>query len=719
MKLFGIAASMLVSLALVSPTWADVRTLPFSFKLVPPTDRTYTTFGQAVAVDGSAIIVVAAYEGGQAALLYRQTSGRWNYSRVLTSVAGPSVRTSVRMKNAIAAVQFGDAIFIFEYSGDDYVAGPSAAPIRHPGGLAISGNSILIGGDDCDYDAVVYQKGGDGNWGITGRLDDNAGACSPQGLDVELNYDYALLRVPSTNQVHAWRRNGTALAWVRAGDLNVPADIPTFDAPAALQNSTAVAPGSIVFRRSGTTWTQQGVVMPVDYAMGTTPVHDLKYRDGVLVTTEFWPRGFPAHPNAYLETSPGKFEHFAILKTELNTTMNLDLSGRTVVAATEASTGVRDVLVFVLPPELKAPLPLSNDFEDQDISDFTFLTLSGSGQYTLTARGTDDVLDMNHSTGGLGIALMEKSETSGRQHVEADIKPTFALTRGWVGLVARYVDANNYYYVTIHRDNSLNIGRRLNGVDTMIKGGWAMGDQTSHVSLTVDGANISVTAEGMPYGQYRSETTQVTDTTLRHGRAGLVTYAARADFDDVNFSATDPIRLVDKWRDGYGFDFGQPFITRGGNWQPVEDQGETLAISQLDLSGYALATLGTPVESQEILVTARLDSFGSSGEGAWLGLLGRYVDPNNYYYVALRNSNQLLIRKRVNGVSTTLASASLTAAPAYLYTLKFRLVDDLLQVFHGAQVVASAHDSDIKSGRYGVGTYRAAATFYEVRVSQP
>jgi hypothetical protein len=223
----------------------------------------------------------------------------------------------------------------------------------------------------------------------------------------------------------------------------------------------------------------------------------------------------------------------------------------------------------------------------------------------------------------------------------------------------------------------------------------------------------------MRYGQYAIETTQTTDTTLRHGRAGLVTYAARADFDDVNFSATDPSRLVDKWSDGYGFDFGQPFITRGGNWQPVEDQGETIAISQRDLSGYALATLGTPVESQEIFVTVRLDSFGSSGEGAWIGLLGRYVDPNNYYYVALRNSNQLLIRKRVNGVSTTLASASLTAAPTYLYALKFRLVDDLLQVFHGAQVVASAHDSDIKRGRYGIGTYRGAATFYEVRVTQP
>ena len=53
----------------------------------------------------------------------------------------------------------------------------SAAPIRHHGGLAISGNSVLIGGNNCDYDAVIYQKNTAGSWAITGRIDDNQGEC--------------------------------------------------------------------------------------------------------------------------------------------------------------------------------------------------------------------------------------------------------------------------------------------------------------------------------------------------------------------------------------------------------------------------------------------------------------------------------------------------------------------------------------------------------------
>lgn len=716
MKALRVLAGTLASLALLGPAWADVRTLHFTQLLAPPPNQTFTVWGQAVAIDGNSILVVAAYEGGQAALLYQtEGNGNWTYRRVLTSVAGPLVRTSVRMKSGIAAVQFGNAISIFERSGTDYVPGRSAAPIRHPGGVAISGNSILIGGDNCDYDAVVYQKGADGNWSITGRLDDNAGECQPEGLSVELNYDYALLRVPSSHEARAWRRNGTALAWIPAGTLTVPPDVEVSDAPFALQKSTAVSPGSVVFRRSGTTWTQQGIVKPVNYGNGTTPAYDLTYRDGVLLTTEIVPNGTPANPYVYLETSPGEFEHVAILNDFYAATLDLDLSGRTVVSATqELYSGRRNVQLFSLPTQLEAPLPILNDFEDHDLSDFTF----SGGQYALATRGTDDVLAQNSGT-GLAVALMDGSEASGRQRVDADITPTFSATGGWVGLVARYVDADNYYYVAIRRDNSFGVYRRLNGVDTLIADGTSLGVRPTHVSLTVDSTGVHVVVKRQDNSLNEQDFATATDTTLRHGRAGLATYRTRADFDDVHFTATVPINLVLKDADTYGFDFGRPFTERGGNWQVEEnEEGDAIALSQLDLGGYALATIGTPVATQDISTFVRIDSFGSSQQGAWVGLLARYVDAGTYYYVAVRNSNQILIRKKVNGVITTLASANMTATPGEFYRLRFRVVDDVLQVFNGSLLVASAHDSEIQSGQYGIGTYRAAARFSNFRVEQ-
>ena len=179
MKAFrGISlASLALSFALSTPALAEVRSIDPAQTLARPGGPAFTYWGQDVAIDGAHIIVLGAYDGGQQALLYQRiSSGQWIFRRALVTWTGAYVRTGLAMKNGIAAVQFGDQISLFEVSGGDYVPARSVAPIRHHGGLAISGNSVLIGGNNCDYDAVVYQKNTAGSWAITGRIDDNQGA---------------------------------------------------------------------------------------------------------------------------------------------------------------------------------------------------------------------------------------------------------------------------------------------------------------------------------------------------------------------------------------------------------------------------------------------------------------------------------------------------------------------------------------------------------------
>jgi hypothetical protein len=266
MKAFRLGLFALASLALLSPAWSDVRTLRPVQTLAQPPGLPLTYFGLGVAIDGPHLIVLSSkYEGeesaAQYALLYRRGSnGAWSFRRILQSYAGPSVRMDVRMKNGLAVVQFGDQQTIYEYSGGDYVAGQSATPIRHPGHVAISGNSILIGGDNCTYDGVVYQKGAKGVWGITGRMNDNENNCDLEGFDgvpVELNYDYALIGGNLRTGVHAWRRNGTALNWLPAGIITKPLDTRYSGGALGLQGATAVTSIHEVFRRSGTNWIQQ------------------------------------------------------------------------------------------------------------------------------------------------------------------------------------------------------------------------------------------------------------------------------------------------------------------------------------------------------------------------------------------------------------------------------------------------------------------------------
>ena len=695
-----------------------MRYLYPSQTLPKPTNPSYQHFGVGVAINGPYIIVLAIndFTGPNshtyAALLYRRSSstGKWEYRRTLLTATGSFARVEVRMKNGIAAVQLGGNVSLFEYTGGDYVPARVAAPINHPGGVAISGDSVLIGGDGCDYDAVVYQKGTDNTWRITGRLDDNMGSdCDVWGTEVTLNYDYALLRFHYGDVTTAWRRNGTALDWVPAGVLNLPPDVGNSDRPYALQGATAVGNNGYVFRRSGTsTWIPKGRALSVDNDNSYGITFEAVYRDGVLVTSES-ARYVPSL-RAYLETSPGQFANVASLQTS-DTVWAHDISGRTVVAVARDGQATRwDVEVFTLPTQLRVPQPLVNDFEDRNVSDLTF----NSGQFALATRGSDDVLAQNSSS-TLAIALVNDTDWTDYQRIEADITPAFGAGDSWAGVVARYVDANNYYFAVLRANNAYGIYKRVNGVNTLLHEGAT---SPGRFGLIVDGNNIFLST-----GDGRQILPGVTDDSLTHGRAGLITWQARADFDDVHVASAEEYVLFDR---EYGFganDYESGLDEISGNWVVIQvsDDEESYidGLAQWDSSGSAVAIIGTPVQNQEINARMRVDAFAASQQGAWFGLLARYVDARNHYYVTVRSSGQVQIRKIVDGVITVLGTANFTAVLGRYYDVRFVLINDQLQLYVDGTLVAAAHDRAIASGKYGMATYRAAARWEKFWVMQP
>ena len=710
MRSLRAAIFTLACLTLLGPTRADVQTVRLSHVLAPPPGQTFTQPVRNVAIDGTSIIVLATHDGGQSALLYQRLTGssQFTYQKTLLTFVYPRERMQVRMRNGIAVVHFGDRAWIFEKVGNRYVLGQTAAPLRHPGGVAISAKSILFGGDNCDYDAVVYEKRPDGVWDITGRMDDNQGQCHPEGRAVELHYGYALLQEPGENRVDAWRRNGTALDWVPAGSqfANASAsEIPRL----ALQKSTAVTPGSLVSLREGNTWDTQSYLRPLDFGESGL-ARDVVYRDGVLLTTHAWRVPRIAKPYAYIETAPGFFEHVAILETEWKT-IDFDVSGRTVVAATEGVGGGQEAVVFVLPEPLAAPPPIPDDFENRDTSDFTF----ASGQFALAARGSNDVLAQT-STADLSVALANDSDWNNYQRIEAHIAPTFGATDGWVGLVARYTDANNYYFVAVRNNNTFGIYRRLNGVNTLLQEGTSAGPYPSRVKLIVDRANVRVEINQ----QYAAV---IADRSLTHGRAGLATFRAAADFDDVHVAATAPRLLLRNQYYPDGPDDNPtdaaPFNTIGGSWELRRDAyGFLDGFRQLDSSRTALAFIGGPARNQEIDVSLQINTFATE-TGSWVGVLGRYVDQRTHYFATLRNTGRIEIRKRVNDAQTVLASANLNVVAGQFYRLRFRLVEDQLQLWVGQALVLSARDDEIPEGQQGLATHRSTATWSQVIVTQP
>ena len=708
-------ASLALALAIATPTRADVHAITAVQKLPRPSSG-FAAWYTDIAIDGSYIIVLTSIEGSQRALLYRRSasSGQWVYRRALWTYSGPFVRSDVAMRNGIAAVQFGDEVRLFEQASGDYVRAPSTAPILHQGGLAISGNRVLVGGNDCDYDAVIYQKNAAGSWAIAGRLDDNQGQCldAYDLASVELNYDYAVLLPKYAREARAWRRNGTALDWVPSGTLVPPPEGDIFTNNFALQGATAVSPNGVVWLRTGTsTWTRQGVLTSVDRDNGDGTMFEVKYRNGVLISSES-SRGV-AYPRVYIEASPGRFEHVGGLSYH-DTIGDFDISNRTVAATVSNTTGTAsDVIVFTLPSVMRAPAPVVNNFEDRDISEFTFT----GGQFALAMRGSDDVLAQT-SSNGIAIATVDDTDWVDYQRVQADITPSFGGTGSGVGLVARYVDANNYYSVVARADQTYGIYKRVNGVDTLLHSGsfYYTTPPILHVTLIVDGNRISV-----DLGELQGTT--VTDNSLTHGRGGVATWMARADFDDVHVAATSMYGLLRRTWGYWGYDYWSGMDELSGDWvvkEVIEGPESYLAgLEQRDASGDARAVIGTPVSNQQLTALMRVDSFGAAPQAAWIGLLARYVDANNFYYVTIRNTGQIQIRRVLNGVISVLATANFAATLRQYYEVRFLLINDQLQLFVDGVPVASAHDRRIASGKYGLATYRAKANWDSFTVVQP
>ncbi len=708
-----------LSFAISAPTRADVRSIDPAQTL--PRQPGYAAWGTDLAIDGGYIIVMAFTEGSQSALLYRRSAsnGQWVYRRVLWTYSGPYVRFDVAMRNGIAAVQFGDEIRLFEQSSGDYVRASSTAPIRHQGGVAISGTRVIIGGNDCDYDAVIYEKNAAGSWAITGRIDDNQGEClaSFDLAMVDISADYAVTHFKYAREAHVWRRNGTALDWVRAGTLTFAPDEPVGDDKFAMQGATVVGPNGIVWLRTGTsTWTRQGVLTSVDREDGTGSIFNVTYRNGALISTESEHYGWV--PHVYIEASPGHFEHVASLQSYPPAIHNYDVSNGTVVATVSDPYGTPatfEVHVFTLPAQMRVPAPVVNNFEDRDASDFTFT----GGQFALAARGSDDVLAQS-ATGGLAIATVNDTDWTYYQRVEADVTTSFGGTGSWVGLVARYVDANNYYYAVVRANKTYGIYKRVNGVDTtLLERAYTTIAPTFRATLWVRGNEITV-----DFGVNQGSTPDtVTDNSLAHGRAGVATFMSRADFDDVNVAAADNYSLFSRYWGFGGSDFESDLDELSGRWQVLEisddEESALVGLAQLDTSGDARAVIGVPVANQDIYANMRVDSFGAGTQGSWFGLIARYVDANNFYYVTIRSTGQIQIRRVVNGVISVLATRNFTAVLGQYYDVRFQVIGDQLQLYVEGSLVATAHDRRIASGRYGLATYRAQANWASLSVFQP
>lgn len=720
-----IRVSVLIALLFSAAAWSRPVILQ-STESIPSPDPTYTSFGNLVAIDGDWAIITGEKIDDpndefsavtQTAYLYRRVNARWVLQRELVEVqssVGYTSRAGLAMREGIAVVRLG-GVHIFELSGGDYVARNESILSGGIGSdIDISNRRILLGSGDCAWNGVILEFSSANNrWEeVTTLPGQPKDGCDDEfyGGPVEISGDLAWV----ANAGVFLRSGGTT--WNLVPGWSLP--------PAQLSSGDTALSGTNVFR-SGSG--RHGTHVLNRDASGAWQVEDrLRIVNGMYSGGNAWEIGtegdflftanydelFELVVNVFQRRSNGRYGHAGKViprAGEGASFWGFASSGRRLLL----SNGSGAVGYLEVPATLATPAVRHSTF-NADAAGWTAV----SGQFATApaqaGSGNPGRVYRQSSVTGEAIATLDNSDWT-NQGVEADVRPTqFNGNDRWVGLATRFIDAANYYYVTARRSGNLLLRRKVNGVFT------TLASTTLPVAINTDyrlrleaaGDRLRVFVNGV-------EVLEAHDAALRHGRAALITYMAKADFDNVVVtpSPSTPV-YADRFHYFNSVDWDE---TPTGTWlAPVFDDlggGASFGLRQTSVAGDARIAVGVPTDDQVVQVTAIPRSF--AGSDRWFGVMARYMNASNYYYMTVRSSNTLSLRKLANGVVTVLATVPLTVSADSSYALRLEVVGSRLRGYVNGRLLVEATDSTHARGIGGAAMYKTSADFIDYRAYQP
>jgi hypothetical protein len=156
------------------------------------------------------------------------------------------------------------------------------------------------------------------------------------------------------------------------------------------------------------------------------------------------------------------------------------------------------------------------------------------------------------------------------------------------------------------------------------------------------------------------------------------------------------------------------WTTSGGSWSVVTDG--TKVYRQTGTSGNARALASTASWTDQA-VEARVKPLAFAGGSEFVAVLARVQSSTSYYYATLRNANKIEIKKLVSGSATLLATVDFTVNTNTWYTLRLEAQGTTLRAFVNGTLYLTASDSQFASGKIGLATYNASASFDNVAVT--
>jgi hypothetical protein len=744
MKTLLLAALAAVFACAASGVQARSLVLEETSRFQNPDPSHYESFPTAVGIDGDDAFVAMShyipapsdeyYDEQQlevAVWLFRRINGTWTPVRQIAFNHFSYYSEwdhSISMKDGIAAVNFGGGIAIFERTNGEWVQKNSVWP--GPGGeVEVDGGRIISGGSDCQWKGTLFARDAAGVWRETSTMFGEERGCDDEfsGGPVALSGGHALVlnryndttsyeRMPSVFLFRDW---GGTSGFQFAGSVYNSTFTPLGYAIALRGDEAFIAgsdaTGTHVFRNSNTgSWDRVDSLLPLDAHMGAGRTSYVR-KSELYVMTHAWSSdrlGSVIH--VFTKGTDGQYRQAATLAASSNTSVGrFAISGRRVIASCGG-----EACVFELPATLTEPTSLQDTFAGSTPAGWT---PSAGSQFAIAQSGVSRVLRQSETASTATHAALLTAANWSNEAIEADIRATaFSGNDRWFGLATRYRDASNYYYVTLRSSGTVSLRRLVNGAfATLASAPLPVAlNRTYRVRLQSIGSRHVVYVNGAPL-------LDADDRTHASGRVALLTYRTAAEFDNVVASQTPAVSL-------YASDF-EPYSPRGAPFEGVfqfnaaglwslELRGDVPNnyVRQTAVGGDARAFVGVPTDAQSVSARVRPTTFAGTGNGErWVGIMARYADSSNYYYLSVRSGNSVSLRKLTHGSVATLGSAPLAVSVGTWYALRLDAVGNQIRAYVNGELVIEATDNTHARGSAGFVTYRAAADFDDLHVVQP
>ncbi|OXM13545.1 glycoside hydrolase [Paenibacillus herberti] len=169
--------------------------------------------------------------------------------------------------------------------------------------------------------------------------------------------------------------------------------------------------------------------------------------------------------------------------------------------------------------------------------------------------------------------------------------------------------------------------------------------------------------------------------------------------------------MTDNFEDGDA----QGWTAGSGSWSVVAD-GTNVYKQSANTANEAVATRGDAAwTNYDMLADVNLKSTSNT---AATGILGRYKDNNNYYYLRLNSGeSKLQLLKKVNGTFTLLANLPQTVSLNTTYKLRLSMNGSTIKGYLNGEEKISVTDVSLTAGKAGIRTYSQVATIDGVRVA--